>query len=136
MYGSLKGDFMKKYLFFICLLTLSILTAFVGSVFATTKLSGTEKVIITSDPVSRNCQWKGKVSVVDESRSMRPDQHSTLKEDEFNRLKKQARQLGANTIVLSPSSGMTDKKHWAGKDRHNTAASHIYTGNAYRCPAI
>lgn len=126
---------MKKYLFFNSLMISSILTMLVGCASVTPTLSGAENVTITSDPVSRNCQWRGKVSAVNGSRSMGGGQHSSLKEDEFNRLRNQAFQLGANTVVLSPSSGMTDNKHWAAKATHKTTASHIYAGNAYRCPA-
>lgn len=126
---------MNKYLFFIWLIIPSILITLVGCTSITPTLPDAENVTITSVPVSKNCQWLGKVSAVNGSRSMRPDQHSALKEDEFNRLRNQARQLGANTVVLSPSSGMTDKKHWATKTEHKNVASHVYTGNAYRCPA-
>lgn len=105
-----------------------------GCTSITPMQTGTEKVIITKQSAPKNCQWRGKVSAVNEAQSMRSDQHSALLDDEYNRIRNQAAKLGANTVVLSSSSVMTDKKHWAAKTEHKNIASHVVTGDAYRCP--
>lgn len=92
--------------------------------------------IITAGPISKNCKLKGRVSETDSARDMStPSQHSNLKTEEFHNLKHQALKLGANTILLAPSSGMTDKKHWVTKSQHSERATHTYSGDAYSCPA-
>ena len=93
------------------------------------------KVVITKDPISRNCKWLGKVSVTNEARSMStPYQHTSFKADEFTILRSQAARLGANTVLLSSSSGMIKTKYWHGKLRHSKEGAHIFAGDAYRCP--
>lgn len=92
--------------------------------------------IITEGAISKNCKLKGRVSDTDTARDMStPAQHSNLKADEFHNLKHQALKLGANTILLSPASGMSDQKNWVTKNQHSEIATHIYSGNAYWCPA-
>jgi hypothetical protein len=94
------------------------------------------KVSIIEGSISKNCKLKGRVSEADSSRNMStPSQHSNLKTEEFDSLKQQALKLGANTVLLSPSAGMTDKKHWATKSQHSEIATHVYAGDAYWCPA-
>lgn len=93
------------------------------------------KVSIIEGPISKNCKLKGLVSQADSARDMStPSQHSSLKAEEFDSLKHQALKLGANTVLLSPSSGMTDKKHWSTKSQHSEKATHVYSGSAYWCP--
>lgn len=94
------------------------------------------RVNITEGPISKNCKLKGHVSESDSAHDMStPSQHSSLKAEEFDSLKHQALKLGANTVLLSPSSGMSDKKHWAAKSQHSERATHVYSGSAYWCPA-
>lgn len=107
-----------------------------GCASMTPHSDGASKVIITEGSISKNCKLKGHVSETDSSRNMStPSQHSNLKEEEFHNLKHQALKLGANTVLLSPSSGMTDKKHRIAKSQHSETATHVYTGDAYWCPA-
>ncbi|OGT37679.1 MAG: hypothetical protein A3F11_11250 [Gammaproteobacteria bacterium RIFCSPHIGHO2_12_FULL_37_14] len=125
---------MKKL--FNILLSSSILVTVVGCATITPTQPGTGKVTITKGPISSSCKWRGKVSVTDEARSMdTPYQHTSLKSNEFNRLRNQAMQLGANTVLLLPSSAMIEKKHWAAKTQHTAEATHVFSGNAYWCPA-
>jgi hypothetical protein len=127
---------MKKQLLILNILLTSLtLTNLAGCASTNAAQPSVERVKITKEAVSNNCILKGKVSTFNGLQSMRPDQHSALQDAEFNRLRNQASQLGANTVVLSPSSGMTNKKHWASKVEHKTTASHIFAGNAYWCPA-
>jgi putative salt-induced outer membrane protein YdiY len=117
---------------FFKLLLASSIIAMTGCTTMTSTPAGAEAITITKNPVSSNCKWKGNVSVSDEAKMM--DTHSFLKSDEYNRLKKQAMQLGANTIQLSPSSGMAVEKHWVAKSKHRERGTHRYTGKAYWCP--
>lgn len=94
-----------------------------------------KNINITKKSISRLCQWRGKVSISNEALRMNtPSQHTSLESQEFNMLKLQAAKLGANTIVLSSSSGMSQKTHWAAKSEHKYVASHAYEGQAYWCP--
>lgn len=126
---------MKSIYFFNTLLIAAILGILAGCASVTPLQPGAENVVITKDPISKNCKWLGKVSISDESRSMStPYQHTSLKADEFNILKNQARQLGANMVLLSSSSGMINKKHWHSKQYHAEKGTHVFAGDAYRCP--
>ena len=125
---------MKKL--FNILLSSSILVTVVGCATITPTQPGAGKVTITKGPISSNCKWQGKVSVTNEARSMNtPYQHTSSKSAEFNILRNQAMQLGANTVLLSPSSGMVETKHWAAKTQHAAEGTHVYAGDAYWCPA-
>jgi hypothetical protein len=106
-----------------------------GCTSMTSHPSDAGKVSIIEGSISKNCKLKGHVSQADSARDMStPSQHSSLKAEEFDSLKHQALKLGANTVLLSPSSGMTDKKHWSTKTQHSEKASHVYSGSAYWCP--
>lgn len=107
-----------------------------GCVTTVPQHSAADKVAITEGPIAKNCKLKGQVSTADSAHDMStPSQHSQLKTEEYSSLKEQARKLGANTVLLSSSSGMTEKKHWASKAQHREQATHIYSGSAYSCPA-
>lgn len=93
-----------------------------------TSQSGSEKVTITSGPIATYCKYKGKVSLTSDLSGMSHHSHY------YDELKNQAMNLGANTILLSSSSGMTDKKHWMAKTLHSEKAVHNYSGVAYWCP--
>jgi Domain of unknown function (DUF4156) len=115
-----------------------IILAVVGVISgcASTPLHSDNVTIKEKGPISKKCTLKGPVSAADSSRNMStPSQHSSLKTEEFDDLKHQALNLGANTVLLSTSSGMSDMKHRAAKSQHSEIATHVYSGDAYWCPA-
>ena len=130
---GLKGDLMMKLKLFNLLLSSFILVTMVGCASITPTSPGAESVKITRGPISNNCSLKGNVEATNVMSG--EYQHSQLVEDEYNRLRNQAAQLGANTVLLIPSSGMADKKHLVGKTTHAETARHVYSGKAYWCPA-
>lgn len=118
------------------LLVLAIASVVAGCATVKPAQSGAEKVIVTEGPLAKHCKLKGQVSVNDVAHPMNtPSQHMQLKSEEFDSLRAQAQELGANTVLLSASSGMFDKKHWSSKSTHSTQATHVFTGKAYWCPA-
>ena len=89
-------------------------------------------VVITTNPVSQNCKWIGKVSIDGMRRSMQTTgQHEIVESEAFDILKNQAAQLGANTVVLQKNE-MT-KGHWHSKLSHEVVGAHVFTGDAYLC---
>lgn len=106
-----------------------------GCASTTSGQSGAGNVTITKGPISSSCQLKGQVSAASDVSNMSASHHAQLLDAQYGDLRSQAQQLGANTVLLSASSGMTDKKHWASKTTHKEEAAHNYTGKAYWCPA-
>ena len=126
---------MKKSIIIKGLIILGISSFITGCASTASIQSGSSGVNITKGPISKNCKLMGQVSVADSVSNMStPSHHKNLLDEEYDQLRSQARQMGANTVLLSPSSGMTDKKHWATKTTHKEAAAHTYSGNAYSCP--
>ena len=123
---------LKKY-YFNSLLAISILSILTGCASVTPFQPGAANVIIRTDSVSQNCKWVGKVSIDGMRRSMQTtDQHTLVESEAFDILKTQAAQLGGNTIVLHENK-MT-KGHWHSKLSHKVEGSHVFAGDAYRCP--
>jgi hypothetical protein len=129
---TLNGELIMKYAIFLIIV---ITSAVSGCASTTSAQSGTDNVKITKGPISSSCKLKGQVSVTSDVSSMSTSRHSQVLGDQYGNLRGQARKLGANTVLLSPSSGMTDKKHWATKTTHSEEAAHDYAGKAYWCPA-
>ena len=121
-----------KYSFFLIIAISSVIS---GCASTTSAQSDAGKVNITKGPISNSCKLKGQVSVASDVSNMSASRHSQLLDNQYNDLRNQAQQLGANTVLLSSSSGMADKKHWATKTTHKEEAAHVYSGNAYWCPA-
>lgn len=123
---------LKKY-YFNSLLATSILGIFTGCASVTPLQPSAANVAITTSSVSQNCKWMGKVSIDGMRRSMQTtEQHTLVESEAFDILKNQAAQLGANTIVLHENK-MT-KGHWHSKLSHKVEGTHVFTGDAYRCP--
>lgn len=126
---------MNRFVVFSSLCILAFSGFISGCASTTSAQSGAGNVNITKGPISSSCKLKGRVSVASDVSRMSASQHSQLLDDQYSNLRSQARQLGANTVLLSPSSRMTDRKHWAVKTRHSEEAAHDYFGKAYWCPA-
>ena len=111
------------------------ISGFIAACASTASIQpGSSGVKITRVPISKNCKLMGQVSVAHDVSNMSASRHSYLLKAEYNELRGQAQKIGANTVLLSPQSGMTDKKHWATKTTHKAEAAHDYSGNAYSCP--
>ena len=125
-----------KYALFGGLMALLITGLISGCTSMGSANSKVNDVKITKGSISKNCKMKGHVAVTDQTHNMStPSQHSSLKEKEFYQLREQAVKLGANTVRLSPSSGISANKHWATKTQHSKKATHNFAGDAYWCPA-
>lgn len=128
---------MKKTIYCNLIIATFLMGAVAGCATVKSAAPGADNVVVTKGPISKHCSLKGQVSTTNGMASMNtPYQHSTLLEEEYNRLRTQAHQMGANTVLLSSASVMTEKKHWAYKAQHHEHATHVVTGNAYWCPAI
>lgn len=121
-----------KYAVFLIIVISSVIS---GCALTSSTKSGAGNIKITKGPISSSCKLKGQVSVASDVSNMSASRHSQLLDEQYSDLRSQAQQLGANTVLLSSSSGMTDKKHWATKTTHKEEAVHDYTGKAYWCPA-
>lgn len=149
---------MKNYIYLnnlLILITCGILmTGCSSSSSVTTMPAGSEQVVIKKDSIPKNCQFRGKVSSAQEMQSMNADSEAA----QYDRLKNQAAQLGANTVLLSPPGavseqkhhhgknthefsqtpslpqGMSEQKHYHGKNYHKVTGLHYLSGNAYWCP--
>lgn len=127
---------MKKIIYCNLIIASFIMGAVTGCASVKPATSGAGNIAVTKGPISKHCSLKGQVSTTNGNANMStPYQHSTLLEDEYNRLRAQAQQMGANTVLLSSGDVMVDKKHWASKSRHQEQASHVVTGKAYWCPS-
>lgn len=73
-----------------------------------------------------HCTYMGRVSSTDGSDAQMASTNSAIRERHLNILKTKARDLGANTIVL------TSHGSWFKKQK--SALEHIMTADAYRCP--
>ena len=146
---------MKNYIYLnnlFILITFGILMT--GCSSMATMSPSSERVVIKKDSIPKNCQWKGKVSYSQEMQPMNVDSEAA----QYDGLKDQAAQLGANTVLLSPSGavseqkhyhgknthkisqelsspqGMSEQKHYHGKNYHKVTGLHYLSGNAYWCP--
>lgn len=127
---------MEKTIYRNLIIASFIMGAVAGCASVKPAAPGAENIAVTKEPISKHCSLKGRVSTTNGNANMStPYQHSTLLEDEYNRLRTQAQQMGANTVLLSSAPVMVDKKHWASKSRHQEQASHVVSGKAYWCPA-
>ena len=116
-------------------LLIVLISSVISGCASTSSNEGAGNVRITKGPISSSCKLKGQVAVSSEVSDMSASHHSQLLADQYNNLRSQAQKLGANTVLLSSTSGMTDQKHWATKTTHSAEAAHQYSGNAYWCPA-
>ena len=116
-------------------LLIVLISSVISGCASTPSTESAGNVIITKGPISNSCKLKGQVAVSSDVSNMSASHHSQLLAEQYSNLRRQARQLGANTVLISSSSGMTDKKHWATKTTHKEEAAHAYSGNAYWCPA-
>lgn len=115
------------------LLVTSILSIITGCASVPPVQPNVTNVVIRTDSVSKNCKWMGKVSIDDMKRPMQTaEQHRIVESEAFDYLKNQAAQLGANTIVLHENK--MRKGHWHSKQSHEVSGTHVFAGNAYRCP--
>jgi len=146
---------MKNYAFLCNLLTFITFGALItGCATMPSVPPSSEQVVIKKYSIPKNCQLRGKVSYTQEMQSMNTDSQAA----QYDRLKIQAAQLGANTVLLSPDAaaseqkhyhgknkheisqglssppGMGEQKHYHGKNLHKITGLHYLSGNAYWCP--